>query len=184
MEIIVKIKTNEKFIQSILDEQDPDKANKLFTDQTLKDTFKIIEINNIEVNNPKIKNPVSILDALKSKRKRLNLFTKNFRKTQRAVKETGDNTVKLVKKGVVDTTRKTYHAALRTANTAASIPVGAVKGIKAALKEENEKEYNEEKKKKAAETTKTPEPAPPENMNDTGLESNVNLNQRYRDRYM
>ena len=64
MEIIVKIKTNEDFIQSILDEQDPDKANKLFTNPTLKEKFKIIEINNIEVNDPKIKNPVSILDAL------------------------------------------------------------------------------------------------------------------------
>lgn len=195
MEIIVKIKTNEDFIQSILDEQDPEKTKNLFTDQTLKDTFKIIEINNIEVNNPKIKNPVPILEALKSKSKRWNLLTKNFRKTQRSVKETGDKTVELGKKAYVATKRKTKNAAKRVANTAASIPVGAYRGIKTALKEENAKEYDEEKREKkdaekAAETTKppdqpTPEITQPENMNNTGLESEpVNWNQSYRDRFM
>lgn len=129
MEIIVKIETNEDFIQSILDEGDPEKTKNLFTDQTLKDTFKIKEINNIEVNDPK--NPVSILDALKSKSKRWNLLTKNFRKTKRAVKETG-NTAAI----------KTKNASKRVYNTAKSIPVGAYKGVKAALKEENAKEYD------------------------------------------
>ena len=49
MEIIIKIKTEDSFIQSILEEQDPEKAKSLFTDPTLKEKFKIKEINNIEI---------------------------------------------------------------------------------------------------------------------------------------
>jgi hypothetical protein len=160
MEIIVKIKTNEDFIQSILNEQDPEKAKSLFTDKMLKEKFKIKEINNIEIDDPD--NPVSILDALKSKSKRLNLLFKNFRKTKRAVKETGKEGVRRVKLAAT----KTKNATRRAVNTVASIPVGAYRGIKAAVEKENAKEYNEEKKKKKEEEEKAKqdqvqEPAPP-----------------------
>lgn len=163
MEIIVKIKTNEDFIKSILDEQDPELVKTLFTNPTLKEKFKIIEINNIEIDET-----TDILAALQNKKKRLNLLFKNFRKTKRATVATGKEGIRLGKVGL----RKTKNATVKIVKT----PVVAIaKGVKAtgkAFMDEATEEYDEEKKKKkeaekAAETAQIQEPAQSVNQTDT-----------------